>query len=147
MSTIRVDFYLLRQAAPDGKLRAVCRLANKIYQLGQTAFVYAASAGQARRLDELLWVFDQGSFVPHCRLDDREAPAAAPIVISHNAPPCETAQNVLISLLDEVPGHYQDFSRVAEMVDADDADKARARARFRYYRSQGCALGTHEISP
>jgi DNA polymerase-3 subunit chi len=146
MNATRVDFYLLTNGEADAKLQLACRLANKIFRIGKTAYIQTPDAAQADRLDDLLWTFDQGSFVPHYRAGSEAQPVVAPIIIGHEPPPCETRQNVLISLVNEAPRHYSEFERVADIVAADDDDKAKARSRFRFYRSMGCELETHDIS-
>lgn len=146
MNTPRVDFYLLQNSQTDAKLQLACRLANKIYRMGKTVLVQTTDAEQARRLDDLMWTFDQGSFLPHRQAAEQSVSLAEPVVIGHGGAPCESGQNVLISLMDEAPQHYAEYERIADIVAADDDDKARARERFRFYRSQGCELETHEIS-
>ena len=146
MSTPRVDFYLLLNSRADAKLQLACRLANKIYRIGKTVFVQAADAEQAGRLDDLMWTFEQGSFLPHRQVGEQSGSLPEPVIIGHEGAPCESGQNVLISLGNEAPRHYAEYERIADIVAADDDDKARARERFRFYRSLGCKLETHDIS-
>lgn len=145
MTVPRVDFYLLQDAGAESKLQLACRLASKIYRIGKTVFVLAVDAEQARRLDELMWTFDQGSFLPHRRAEEQSGSLPEPVIIGHGQAPCESRQNVLISLVNEAPQHYVEYERVADIVAAGDDDKARARERFRFYRAQGCELETHDI--
>ena len=145
MKAPRVDFYLLNSRMADAKLQVACRLANKLYKTGRTAYIQTADSEQAGRLDDLMWTFDQGSFIPHRRAGSAATSLVTPIIISHETPPCESRQNVLISLVDEAPQTYSEYERVADIVAADDNDKAKARDRFRFYRSKGCELETHDI--
>ncbi|MDJ0956765.1 MAG: DNA polymerase III subunit chi [Arenicellales bacterium] len=139
----RVDFYLLNRHTPDGKLRAACRLCQKIYTLGHTALIQARDLAQAETLDDLMWTFDQSSFVPHALTDETTRPDA-PIVIGY-LEPTYNQENVLISLLDTVPDYFIQYSRIAEFVDDTVEDKSKARDRFRLYREHGCTLETHDI--
>ena len=139
----RVDFYLLTRHVADGKLRAACRLCQKIYTLGHTALIQARDLAQAETLDDLMWTFDQSSFIPH-GLYDKDAQADLPIVIGY-LPPESNHHNVLVSLLDMVPDYFDQYPRIAEFVDDTPEDKSHARDRFRLYRDQGCALETHDI--
>ena len=143
MTTPRVDFYLLSRHTADGKLRAACRLCQKIYTLGHTALIQARDLAQAETLDDLMWTFDQSSFVPHA-LNDKATRPNTPIVIGY-LQPRSNQENVLVSLLDEVPDYFDQYSRIAEFVDSTDEDKSKARDRFRVYRERGCALEIHDI--
>lgn len=139
----RVDFYLLDRHAPDGKMRAACRLSQKIYALGHTALIQAPDLEQAKTLDDLMWTFDQSSFVPHS-LNEPEGNHKAPILIGYQTPQIND-RNVLISLLGAVPDYYEHYPRVVEFVDSTVEDKSRARDRFRFYRDQECAMETHNL--
>lgn len=144
MSTQRVDFYLLNQSVPDGKLRFACRLSRKALDQGLTAFIQAGDREQAARLDDLLWTFDQGSFIPH-RLDGG-GDEPTPVIIG-TEPPEGQAPGVLIALAGEAADRLRGFPRIAEIVDASDTDKRSARERYRVYRDHGCELDTHHIDP
>lgn len=139
----RVDFYLLNRHTPDGKLHAACRLSQKIYTLGHTALIQIPDLEQASALDNLMWTFDQSSFVPHS-IDVQEADHRVPILIGYQIPQTNN-RNVLISLLDDVPDYYGQYSRIVEFVDNTVEDKSRARDRFRFYRDKGCNLETHDL--
>lgn len=143
MTLPQVTFYLLKQSVPDGKLRAACRLTRKAVAQGYTAYIQTADSEQARRLDDLLWTFDQGSFVPH-RLDGDKADPA-PVVIGCNPPAVDSA-DILIALSGNMTDHFDVYQRIAEVVDATDEDKQLARQRYKTYRERGCELETHHIA-
>ena len=142
----RVDFYLLNRHLPDGRLRVACRLAQKIYKLGHRAYILTRDDREARQLDDLLWTFDQGSFVPHHRDTPDHGGESSPIVIGHDTPG-SSGGNVLISLTEDAPACFDHFERIADVVDDLDEDKAKARERFRFYRDRGYDLDTHDIAP
>jgi DNA polymerase-3 subunit chi len=77
----RVDFYLLNQAGQHSRQTFACRLAEKAYRLNNTVHIHAGSRGDADRLDELLWTFRDGSFVPHERVSGSRQDAESPITI------------------------------------------------------------------
>lgn len=128
---------------PDGKLRAACRLTRKIVGQGYTAYIQTTDSGQSGRLDDLLWTFDQGSFVPH-RLDSGDEDPA-PVTIGCR-PPETNPPDVLISLGPDIPDHFHVYRRIAEVVDGTDDDKQLARQRYKAYKERGCELETHHIS-
>ena len=61
----RVDFYVLNQSGEQARRQFACKLAEKAYRLKNTVHIVAGSRADAERLDELLWTFRDGSFVPH----------------------------------------------------------------------------------
>ncbi len=143
----RVDFYLLSSHVPDGKLKFTCRLTKKIHGLGKRVSILVDSENTARKLDDLLWTFDQSSFVPHARQDAAgAAKGTAPVCITHESPSPSDPDEVLLSLLQGVADCAQRYKRVAELVDNDPAEKRAARERFRYYRDSGFKIETHEVS-
>ena len=139
----RVDFYLLADAAPGTRLRTACRLAEKAYQQGHRVYMYVPAAADATELDDLLWTFGAGSFVPHEVA--RSGPAGSAPVLLGTEEPASALNDVLINLRPEVPACHARFARVIEIVSGTEDDKARARERFRAYREQGSEPHTHQL--
>lgn len=139
----RIDFYILGKTPANGRELYACRLAEKAFKLGKRVFIRTASAQQTQHLDELLWTFRQGSFVPHAPLglDDE----AHPVLIGHDGEP-HAIDDVLINLGNEVPLFFSRFERVAELVDDTENVRRSARDRFRFYRERGYALASHDIN-
>jgi DNA polymerase-3 subunit chi len=140
----RIDFYILEQRQQQARMRFACRLAEKAWQQGNRVYIHAQDAEQCRRLDELLWTFRAGSFVPHS-LDDAPDADAAPIHIGHGNEPQHHDQ-VLINLAPEVPLFFSRFERVTELVDQDEQVRKQGRERFRFYRDRGYPLTDHTIN-
>ena len=61
---MRVDFYVLSEDAPDARLRWACRLAEQAAEQGSRVYLQTADNADARRLDELLWTYNDRSFLP-----------------------------------------------------------------------------------
>ncbi len=138
----RIDFYISPDSHPQARLRLACRLADKAYQRGHGVFVYAPREEDARRLDDLLWTFRAGSFVPHARLEEDPE---APVLIASQPP--EDGGEVLVSLDEGVPPFFTRFTRLVELVSGDAAARSAGRERFRFYRERGYPLYTHDLSP
>lgn len=138
----RVDFYVLEEAA-DATVTA-CRLAEKAYQRHQRVMIQAADAANAKLLDDRLWTFRQGSFVPHALLDSPDA-EVAPVLVG-TADPGRGCDQVLINLGAEVPLYFSRFERLAEIVPAGDESRLSGRARYRFYRDRGYPLAQHRIA-
>ncbi|MEJ2361435.1 MAG: DNA polymerase III subunit chi [Gammaproteobacteria bacterium] len=140
----RVDFYVSPNQSGQAGLQLACRIVDKAWQQQNRVYLHTASADMARQLDDLLWVFRDGAFIPHCQSQDQHV-AETPIVIGYDNPPAMPPE-VLINLHDEVPGFFSRYERVIEIVAGDDASRARARQRFKFYRERGYPLETHELN-
>lgn len=140
----RIDFYILSDAAPGARDHLACRIAEKAYKAGHRVYLLAESAPHAARLDELLWTFRDGSFVPH-GLDTAQADPATPILIGAAGTQTPAAADVMINLAPAAPGFFERFERVAEIVDASPEGRQAGRERFRFYREQGLQPNSHNI--
>lgn len=149
----RVDFYILPDQSPQGRELLACRLTEKAYRLGHKVYIHAASIEQARLLDDLLWSFRQGSFIPHALYPAESDGLLTPVLIGwqENAKAIAqwldadtlgvtrkpSAETMLINLSPEVPPTFARFERVAEVVDQNPQVLEKSRQRFRYYRDRG----------
>jgi DNA polymerase-3 subunit chi len=139
----RVDFYIIEDSHEQARQRLACRLAEKAYALDHTIYIHTDDRSEAQQLDQLLWTFRDGSFIPHCLRDDKVADQAA-IVIGHGDEPTDHNQ-VLINLGNEVPAFFSRFERVAEVIAGDEPTRQAGRARFKFYRDRGYELNTHNL--
>ncbi len=124
------------------RLRLACRLAEKAWSHRLQVYVHTAEADESR-LDDLLWTFRQGSFVPHARAAERPDPAPPVLIGSREEP--ETHHGLLINLAPEVPLFFSRFERVAEIIDQAPERLDAGRERFRFYRDRGYELQTHKL--
>ena len=138
----KVDFYVLHASGEVARQQFACRLAEKAYRLEHAVHIHTGSSESARRLDDLLWTFRDGSFVPHEVLGS-EAPEA-PVTIGYGET-LPSKRDLLINLGENVPEEAGSFPRVAEIVTADEDSKSRSRQRFVDYREQGHTLDTHNL--
>jgi len=142
----QVDFYILENDSEDARLRLACRIVDKATQQDQHVFINSSSDSEAKKLDELLWTFSQGSFIPHKIV--RQAGDAAPrepVVIGLSQPPAGDRWDVLINLAADVPDFFSRYERVAEVVDGNSARREQSRERYRFYRDRGYKLNTHQV--
>lgn len=135
----RIDFYVLN-AGPGQREQFTCRLTEKAYDQGLRVYILAQAAEQLTTLDELLWTFRPGSFLPH-------APAASaagePIVLGTEA---GGDGDLLINLRPQVPAEWRSYQRLAEVVEDDPASLEAARRRFRQYRQAGLEPHYHKLN-
>ncbi|MGA7800745.1 MAG: DNA polymerase III subunit chi [Gammaproteobacteria bacterium] len=138
----RIDFYVLSGHDANGRALLACRLAEKAFQHGHRVYIHTESAAQSRHMDELLWTFRAGSFVPHGL---REQAEQVPVVISDSGEP-DSHTGVLINLAPDVPLFFSRFARVAELVDQNDAQLRTGRERYRFYKERGYELASHKLN-
>jgi DNA polymerase-3 subunit chi len=140
----RVDFYILKDTGDAACALFTCRLTEKAVQHGHQVYINAESAAQLLQLDDLLWTFRAGSFLPHA-VDNGEDHGELPVLLAHDREP-RNSHDVLVNLSNEVPPFFSRFNRVVELAGGNDAQRAEARNRYRYYKDRGYTLNTHEIS-
>jgi len=143
-SSLRVDFYVLASTDPGSRLQFACRLTEKAYTLNNRTYAHVGDAARARELDELLWTFRDGSFIPH-EIASAASSDAPPVVIGHQT---ETGADgdLLINLAESIPTFFDRFDRVAEIIEASEEGRRRGRERFAFYRDNGYAPNTHKIA-
>lgn len=139
--TGRVDFYVLAADDDAARWRFACRLAEKAYHLGHRVHLHTDSAADAARLDELLWTFRQGSFVPHEVIGGVTTDSPVTIGCEGHAP----GADLLINLAESVPDFSAQFPRVAEIISGNAAARAIGRQRYRHYQGLGREPVTHHL--
>lgn len=140
----RVDFYVLERTDERSRHTLACKLAEKAYRLDNTVYIHAKSRADAERLDELLWTFRDGSFVPHGLNGANDNAAASPVLIGSESDGIES-RDLLINLCDEIPVFAEDFPRVAELVTSGENCRLLSRKRFAEYRDKGHTIQTHKL--
>src|SRR5262245_52707643 len=90
---MRVDFYQLGAAQPDG---VIASIAGKLLEDGQRLLVVAADEGLLARLDRQLWDQGPASFLPH-GLAGGADDTSQPILLSTGTDSPNLARNLLIA--------------------------------------------------
>jgi len=140
----KVDFYVLPDSGEIARQKFACRLAEKAYRLENSVHIHVANRECLQKLDDLLWTFRDGSFVPHDVLETAPGDPASPVTIGcddSSRPDCD----LLINLGDSIAESAASFPRVAEVVTSDEDSKTQSRKRFVDYREQGHTLDTHKL--
>jgi DNA polymerase III subunit chi len=143
--TTRVNFYVLSDGAPDARLKSACRLAEEAAESGAGVYLLAASEHDVRRLDDLLWTYNDRSFLPHEVFTGEPASHERVRVLLGLAPAPDTHRDLLINVSEALPAELERYAQIAEIVDADPERKKSARERYRLYRERGCGLQTHNM--
>ncbi|MCI0655328.1 MAG: DNA polymerase III subunit chi [Methylococcaceae bacterium] len=139
-----VDFYILDSSDPENRLRMACRLTEKAWHGGYRTFILTDTPIQQKTIDDLLWTFKPGSFVPHVLVQDRGR-SGAPVVLG-NSPDSEMNANLLINLRSSPVDPPEGVERIIEIVDQDEQVRLDGRQRYRYYQKTGKTVRSHRIS-
>ena len=137
----QVDFYVLDRVDEHSRNTLACKLAEKAWRMENTIHIHTMTQAAAERLDELLWTFRDGSFVPHELVGGE---SCAPVTIGFGDAQV-APRDLLITLCDEIPPFAQDFPRVAELVTSEESCRMKSRQRYAIYRDQGHKLETYKI--
>jgi DNA polymerase-3 subunit chi len=132
----RVDFYVLPESLAAA--RFACSMAQRARQQGQAVHIHVASRDEALQLNDLLWTFNDISFVPHCLADDTRDGSSS-VVIGWSGMQPRTG-DLLINLDSGIPGFASEFSRVVEPVPARPSERGQSREHWRRYKEMGCEL-------
>lgn len=130
--------------APD-KLAYVCRLARKATR-HDARMVITGAAQDLQRLDRMLWALGPTDFVAHCLEDaGEEMLQLSPVVLAGDARACGR-RDLLVNVGDAVPEGFEQFAKLVEVVSqSDQADRGRARDRWRHYASRGYGIVRHDL--
>lgn len=133
MIMTQVFFY----SGSDDKLKTVCRLCAKALEQGMNVVIFSQDEGLIEHVDELLWTFSAGSFIPHTRMsDDEHLMSMTPIILS-NLISTDDHFDVLLNLDHQPPPQLDQFGRIIEIAGESEEDKLAARERYRFYRDAG----------
>lgn len=140
----QVDFYVLQSDNPHIRQTLVCKLCEKAYRLGHNVLIRTESPLQNKVLDDLLWTFRAGSFIPHDINLSASSEMIAPVLVSHQQMP-DQFDDIFINLGRDVPENFGRFARIIELVDESDGIKVVARRHYQYYKRQDLKIGTHQL--
>ena len=135
----QVDFY---HHVANPSLFA-CRLAQTVYRRGESLLILLEDEAARSQLDALLWTFQAGSFVPHCRAEEAIA-SETPILLSCIAP--ISPPHLVLNLPAEPPPDLAKDTRILELIGQAPDALARARTVARTYKAQGFDITYHDMA-
>lgn len=128
-----VRFYDLDTQDPHEKLKLVCRLVAKAYEISQSTIVWTPSTKITEQLNELLWDYPVNRFIPH--IVGKEPPDHKNLVrISSEQP--NDSHYLLINLTNQKVGIGGKYERIFEIVLPSEFEES--KERFSHYDELGC---------
>jgi DNA polymerase-3 subunit chi len=132
----RVQFY----HNAENPLGLACELATRAFAGGRKVALRVPDAASARQLDQMLWSFEQQSFVPHVMAGSPLA-AETPVIIGRADAPADWPHaEILFNLADDIPAGFERFRMLVEIIGQSEAQKLPARARWKHYKQQDLPL-------
>jgi DNA polymerase III subunit chi len=138
----QVNFYSLQSSDSNSRLVFACRLAEKARSLGHEVFIQLDGEQQSRLMDDLLWEFSPGSFLPHSLAS---AKGEKEKVVIGEPGASGNHSDVLINLHSQPCENPQQFSRINEIIIQDEEILQSGRERFRFYKQLGIQPETFKL--
>ncbi|MGR8933218.1 MAG: DNA polymerase III subunit chi [Gammaproteobacteria bacterium] len=139
-----VSFYLLTSDSETERYLFVCKLVEKAYRERHRLYILTASEEQARQLDDMLWTFRAGSFVPHQRYNDIP-PAQENVALLGTRSAPDGWRQILLNLAAEIPETPDNYERIIEVLDGSEICKQAGRKRYRQYQALGFTVNTYNM--
>lgn len=139
-----ISFYVLATESTQERYLFACKLIEKAYRNGSFAYVLTDSSEQSQHIDNLLWTFRAGSFIPH-QIYTGELPTTESVILIGSSNPPEHWQQTVINLSSQCPQDFQQAQRILEILDNSEETKAWGRNRYRQYQQAGIEITTHKM--
>ena len=138
-----VSFYILPTESLEDRYLFACKLIEKAYRSGSFCYVLTDDAEQSRIIDDLLWTFRAGSFIPH-QIYTGELPNIEKVILIGSLDAPEHWQKTLFNLSSHYPDSGQQTERILEILDNSETTKEAGRNRYRQYQQSGMKITTHK---
>ncbi|TAN66504.1 MAG: DNA polymerase III subunit chi [Methylobacter sp.] len=138
-----VSFYILPTESLQDRYLFACKLIEKAYRSGSFCYVLTDSVEQSRIIDDLLWTFRAGSFIPH-QIYTGEPPEIEKVILIGSLSAPENWQKVLFNLSSHYPEQGSQTERILEILDNSEITKAAGRDRYRRYQQSGITVTTYK---
>jgi DNA polymerase-3 subunit chi len=134
---LKVSFYLFENS-PERQVESTCRLCRKILRQPERIWLLCRDPVLQHELDERLWSFDPGSFIPH-GIDQPEAT----VCISAQLP--QQPGWIIFNFNPEALEPDAKFGHIIEIIENHETAKQQGRKKFKQYRRFGIQPHTHKL--
>ena len=139
-----VNFYIIASQSEVERQRFACKLAEKAFRERQKIFILTESDDQSRQIDDLLWTFRAGSFIPHQIYHSKQPTPENKITIGTHLAPAGW-ENTIINLSSHCPENLNHSLRILEILDDSEATKQSGRDRYRHYQQLNLGIKTYKM--
>lgn len=146
----RIDFYIAENNSSHDRLRLCCKIVEKASRQGKRTIIAVDDRQQAMALDELMWRFQDDSFLPHTvapdSLHDCQFATNARIntVIDSNRHKYPNA-DLIINLCTVRPEHFSQYERLVECITQEGSTLQIGRDNHQYYKERGYPIHIHKL--
>jgi len=140
-ATCQVDFYVLGDSALTADQLA-CRLAMMAWERGHKIAVLTETTDLANKLDQLMWDYPAGRFLPHSA---DPGDKRSPVIIGKSDMELPGGSEVIINLTPTTISGPDRFKRLVEIVPGSPSQRTASRNKFRSYREQGLNPVSHSV--
>ena len=135
----RVEFFF----NVEDKLQKLAELSEKAIAKNVKLLILTKKKEAATEIQQYLWSLPK-QFLPNYLATDALA-SAAPIVVDWQGEKL-FHDEVLVNLQHSQPLFFSRFRRLIEIVGVDEADKADARVRYKFYRDRGYEIKSYDAA-
>ena len=135
----RVEFFF----NVEDKLQKLAELGEKAISKNVKLLMFTKNKEAASEIQQYLWSLPQ-QFLPN-HLASNALASATPIVLDWQAEQL-LHDEVLVNLQHPQPLFFSRFRRLIEIVGLDEADKADARVRYKFYRDRGYEIKSFDAA-
>ncbi|MBU2570180.1 MAG: DNA polymerase III subunit chi [Gammaproteobacteria bacterium] len=139
-----IGFYILASRSERDRHLFACKLTEKAYRSGRLCYLLTEDPQQSAMLDDLLWTFRPGSFVPHQLYNGMAPDRANVVLIGHLGVP-DDWRDIVINLSTRIPDNWMNSERILEILDDSEESKSPGRIRYQQYRQAGLSVVTHKM--
>ena len=139
-----IIFYVLPTESSQERYLFACKLIEKAYRSGTFAYVLTDTIELSQLIDDLLWTFRAGSFIPHQVYRAGQPVSDNSVLIGFNNLP-ENREKTIINLSSLCPNDFQHAGHILEILDNSEATKAWGRNRYRQYQQANLEIVTHKM--
>jgi DNA polymerase III subunit chi len=133
---VNVTFY---DVQPDARIRRIATLVNAAWERGKRLLVTCSDVEEAEALDQLIWTFDDGAFIPHEIVSMGEAPKdpdARVILVTEEHDPI--GAEILLQAAPVSRAFAQRYAYVIDLVDHRSQEALDAsRGRYKDWAKDG----------
>ncbi len=144
MAMAEARFYLLKEKDPNHRYQFACRLIEKIYRDKLYCYVQTDDQQSSQYIDQLLWTFRAGSFIPH-QIYEQSLPEIKQTVLIGNQNIPANWQQVIVNVSQHTISCLDQSELIFEVIENNDMTKQRGRERYRTYKSHGFSMQNFQI--